>query len=237
MEGADPILAPDDLDEWWENGLRILSLSHYGVSRYSHGTGTPGPLNPPALPLLRAMERLRVILDVTHLADAAMDQVFDQFSGTVLASHHNCRALVDRQRQLRDSDIRQIAARDGVIGVALDNWMLDYGCDQDAGRIRRIATLAHAAEHFDHICQLTGSARHVGIGTDLDGGFGAEQSPADLDTVADLQKLPGILERRGYPAADIEGIMHGNWLALTCRNWAQNAHPRRSLKAASRSAN
>jgi membrane dipeptidase len=219
MEGADPILAPDDLEAWWDAGLRILSLSHYGTSRYSHGTGIPGPLLEPAAPLLRAMERLGMILDVTHLADEAMDQAFDRFGGVVLASHHNCRALVDRQRQLRDADIRRIVERDGVIGAAFDTWMLDPDCHQGPGKVRRTATLETVVDHIDHVCQLAGSARHAAIGTDLDGGFGTEQSPADLDTIADLQKLPAILERRGYSSADVRGILHGNWLDLMRRAW------------------
>jgi membrane dipeptidase len=219
MEGADPIHSPDDLESWWQNGLRILSLAHYGNSRYSHGTGTPGPLNASASALLQEMNRLGVILDVTHLADEAMDQVFDQFGGVVLASHHNCRALVDRQRQLRDSDIRRIAARSGVIGAALDVWMLDSGCGQGPGNTRRVATLSDVVNHIDHVCQVAGSARHAALGTDLDGGFGAEQSPADLDTIADLQKLLPILDRRGYTSADIAGILHGNWLDLMRHAW------------------
>lgn len=220
MEGADPILSPDDLEAWWAAGLRVVSLSHYGNGRYSHGTGTPGPLNEPGPALLAAMERVGMILDVTHLADEAMDQAFDRFGGTVIASHHNCRALVDRQRQLRDGDIRKLAERGGVVGAALDCWMLDPGCGQGPGNVRRGATLETVADHIDHVCQVAGSARHVGIGSDLDGGFGTEQSPADLDTIADLQKLPEILSRRGYSAADIEGVMHGNWLALMRRAWA-----------------
>jgi membrane dipeptidase len=221
MEGADPILSPDDVGEWWKVGLRIVSLSHYGNGRYSHGTGTPGPLNEQGPALLRAMEQAGMILDVTHLADDAMDQALEQFGGVVLASHHNCRTLVDRQRQLRDSDIRKIVDRGGVIGAALDCWMLDAGCGQGPGNIRRIATLDNVADHIDHVCQLAGSARHSAIGTDLDGGFGTEQSPADLDTIADLKKLPPILEKRGYSADDIRGIMHGNWLALMKRAWNQ----------------
>jgi membrane dipeptidase len=220
MEGADPVLTPDDLESWWQAGLRILSLSHYGNGRYSHGTGTPGPLNPDGPALLRGMERLGMVLDVTHLADEAMDQAFDRFGGAVIASHHNCRALVDRQRQLRDADVRRIAEREGVIGAAFDNWMLDPGCGQGPGNVRRTATLEAVADHIDHVCQVAGSARHAALGTDLDGGFGTEQSPADLDTVADLQKLPTILERRGYSAADVRGVMHGNWLALMRRAWS-----------------
>jgi len=222
MEGADPILEPGDLDEWWDAGLRILGLSHYGVGRYSHGTGTPGPLNDGAPALLAAMDRLGMILDVTHLADEAMDRVFDLFGGTVLASHHNCRALVDRQRQLRDRDIARIVARGGVIGAAMDTWMLDIGSGQEPGKVRRLATLETVVDHIDHVCQVAGSAGHAAIGTDLDGGFGAEQSPADLDTIADLRKLPEILRRRGYSEADVAAILHGNWLALMRRAWTSN---------------
>ncbi|MFO0809169.1 MAG: membrane dipeptidase [Gemmataceae bacterium] len=219
MEGADPILSPDDVGWWWEAGLRIVSLSHYGNGRYSHGTGTPGGLNADGPALLKAMERVGMILDVTHLADDAMDQALDLFGGTVLASHHNCRSLVDRQRQLRDSDVRKIAARNGVIGAALDCWMLDPNCGQGPGNVRRTATLENVADHIDRVCQIAGSAKHAAIGTDLDGGFGTEQSPADLDTIADLQKLPAILERRGYSAEDVRGVMHGNWLDLMRRAW------------------
>lgn len=226
MEGADPIRHPDDLTEWWKAGLRMLSLSHYGVSRYSHGTGVPGPLNPPAAALLREMERLGVILDITHLADEALDQVFERFGGVVLASHHNCRALVNHQRQLRDRDILMLAGRGGVIGVAFDNWMLDPGCGQTgSGSIRRIATLEDVADHIDHICQLTGSSAHAALGTDLDGGFGTEQSPLDLDSIADLRRIPALLERRGYAPADIKAIMHGNWLGLMRRAWAKSDPP------------
>lgn len=220
MEGADPILRPEDVPAWWDAGLRIVSLSHYGNGRYSHGTGTPGPLNEDGPALLAAMQRAGMILDVTHLADDAMDQALDLFGGVVLASHHNCRALVDRQRQLRDADIKKLAQRGGVVGAAFDCWMLDAGCGQGPGKVRRQATLEDVADHIDHVCQVAGSARHVGLGTDLDGGFGTEQSPNGLDTVADLRKMPDILARRGYSAADIEGVMHGNWLALMRRAWA-----------------
>jgi membrane dipeptidase len=222
MEGADPILSPDDVSQWWDAGLRIISLSHYGNARYAHGTGSPGPLNELGPAILREMERVGMILDVTHLADDAMDQALDQFGGTVIASHHNCRALVDRQRQLRDSDITKIVARGGVIGASCDAWMLDPDCGQGPGKVRRVATLESVADHIDHVCQLAGSAEHSAIGSDLDGGFGTEQSPADLDTIADLQKLPAILKARGYSDEDISGFMHGNWLELMRRAWSPN---------------
>ena len=219
MEGADPILTPGDLGEWWEAGVRIISLTHFGVGRYGHGTGTVGPLGPEAPALLAAMEQRGMILDLTHLADEAMDQAFDLFGGPVLASHHNCRTLVDRQRQLRDRDIQAIAARGGVIGAACDAWMLDLNCRQGGASPEHAATLESVADHIDHVCQVTGSSRHAALGTDLDGGFGTEQSPNDLDTVADLALIPAILRRRGYAGADIAAILHGNWLGLIRRAW------------------
>jgi membrane dipeptidase len=222
MEGADPILAPTDVPAWWDAGLRIISLSHYGNARYSHGTGSLGGLNEDGPALLREMERADMILDVTHLADDAMDQALGLFGGTVIASHHNCRALVNRQRQLRDSDIRKIVARGGVIGACCDAWQLDGDCGQGPGKVRRTATLETVADQIDHVCQLAGSARHSGVGSDLDGGFGTEQSPADLDTIADLPKLVGILERRGYSADEARGILFDNWVELLRRSWAKD---------------
>ena len=222
MEGADPILTPDDLFEWWEAGLRIVSLSHYGKSRYSHGTGTAGPLLQSAPALLQAMEQAGMILDVTHLADEAMDEVFDVYGGILLASHHNCRRLVDNQRQLRDRDVLKISRRGGVIGIALDNWMLDPGCSNTGGSVRRVATLETVVDHIDHVCQLTGSAECVALGSDLDGGYGTEESPADLETVADLAKIPLILRRRGYCESEITGIMHANWMRLLERAWTSS---------------
>jgi membrane dipeptidase len=219
MEGADPILSHADVSTWYDAGLRIVSLTHYGTSRYGHGTGSPGPLLPAGIELLREMEKCGMILDITHLADEAMDEVWDRFGGAVLASHHNCRAIVDRQRQLRDSDIRRLIERGGVIGAAMDNWMLDPGCGQGPGHVRREATLEYVADHIDHVCQLAGNANHAALGTDLDGGFGTEQSPRDLETIADLPKLAGILSRRGYSTSDVECVMYRNWYNLMERAW------------------
>jgi membrane dipeptidase len=211
MEGADPIVEPKQAAWWWEQGLRTACLAHYGPSAYAMGTGGDGPLTPLGRELLKEFERLGVILDLVHTADTALAQALEIFSGPVFISHGNCRALVPHDRQISDEQIRQVAARGGVIGAVLDAWMLapDYLRDD---RDRPTTTLAHVADHIDYVCQLAGNARHAAIGSDLDGGFGTEQSPADLDTIADLQKLQGILASRGYSDADIDGIFHGNWL-------------------------
>ena len=160
-----------------------------------------------------------MILDVTHLADDAFFEALQAFGGPVLASHSNCRALVPGDRQLTDELIRLLAERDAVIGAALDDWMLYPGWVKGE-TTNEVVGLKDVVDHIDHVCQLAGSARHAAIGTDLDGGYGTEQSPRDLDTIADLQKIPPLLRDRGYAEADVEAIMHGNWLRLIERAWS-----------------
>jgi membrane dipeptidase len=167
------------------------------------------------------MERLGIILDVTHLSDESLDESMDIFGGAVWASHCNCRALVPGDRQLSDRQLKRVIERGGVIGAALDAWMLIPGWERGVTTPESSGVaLSHVVDHIDYVCQLAGNSDHAGIGTDLDGGFGREQSPGDLDTIADLQKLPGLLGQRGYQAADIEKIMSGNFLGMLRRAWA-----------------
>lgn len=219
MEGADPIVWPEQAEKWWADGLRVISLSHYGISAYAHGTGTEGGLTESGKVLLRQMEHLGVILDLTHLADQAFWEAVDHFGGRVLASHNNCRSLVPHQRQFTDEQVLAIVERNGVIGAALDAWML-----YPAGWVRgetpnTVVTLEAVVDHIDHVCQLAGHSRCAAIGSDLDGGYGTEQTPCDLDTIADLQKIPALLEKRGYTRQDVEGIMHANWVRLFREAW------------------
>jgi membrane dipeptidase len=220
MEGADPILDPVELEDWWRQGLRIIGLSHYGPGRYAGGTGTEHGVSDIGVRLLVEMARLNIILDLTHCSDEAFWQALEQFPGHVLASHNNARALVPHQRQFSDDQIRAVAARGGVIGAAMDCWMIAPGWRH--GDDNRAVTLDLAVKHIDHICQLLGSAHHIGIGSDLDGGYGREGSPYDLDTIADLQKIAALLTQRGYPADDIAAIMHGNWSSLLRSAWGQH---------------
>jgi membrane dipeptidase len=218
MEGADPILSPDHAVEWHQAGLRAVGLAHYGPSAYAQGTGCEGGLTAQGRDLLRVMEQLNLILDLTHLADESFWEALKQFRGPVLASHNNCRAITPHQRQFDDDQIRAIIERDGVIGAALDAWMLTPGWTR-AGATNPRVTLESVLNHVDHICQLAGNVRHVAIGSDLDGGFGTEQSPEDLDTIADLQALNPLLRKRGYSDADVKAIFHGNWLRFFERAW------------------
>jgi membrane dipeptidase len=210
MECADPVLDPDNIHEWYERGLRAIGITHYGPNRYGGGTQCEVGLAVDALPLLRNIEQLGIALDMTHLSDPAFWQVTDRFGGRVLASHQNARKFCDWQRQFSDEQLKFVIKRDGVIGVAFDAVMLQPGWVR--GLSKPEVTIDRAVDNIDHICQLAGDCRHAGIGSDLDGGYGKEQTPADLDTIADLQKIPELLEKRGYKAADVEAIMHGNWV-------------------------
>lgn len=211
MEGADPIVSPAQAEAWFGDGLRSVSLAHYGMGRYAAGTSATGGLTAAGVALLEEFGRLGMILDVTHLSDESFSEALDRFDGPVMASHNNCRALVPGQRQFSDEQIRRLVARGAVIGVACDAWMLypDWKIETVP---RETVKLEAVADHIDHICQLAGNCRHAGIGSDLDGGYGTEQTPLGLDTIADLQKLAAILSSRDYSDADIDAVFHGNWL-------------------------
>ena len=211
MEGADPIVDVGHAETWWDLGLRSVNLAHYGKSRYAVGTGDDGPLTDDGVELLKVFEKLGMILDATHLADTSFSQALDLFGGPVLASHNNCRALVPHQRQFSDEQIRRLIDRGAVIGAALDAWMLAPGWVKGETS-RAVVGLEAVADHIDHICQLAGNARHAAIGSDLDGGFGTEQTPTGLDRISDLQKLDAILAARGYSSVAIDDVFHGNWL-------------------------
>ena len=220
LEGADSIVEVDYLQEAYAYGLRALGPAHYGPGRYANGTDSRGHLGAAGKDLLREMERLGIILDATHLNDDAFWDAMELFNGPVWASHNNCRALVDHNRQFSDEMIRALIAKGAVIGGALDAWMMVPGW------VRGVSTpegmrcdLEKVVDHMDHICQIAGNTLHVGIGTDLDGAFGREQCPYDLDTIADLTRMEGLLQNRGYSREDITNVLHGNWLRFLRKAW------------------
>ena len=220
IEGADPILWPGQVHEWWDVGVRVVSLSHYGVSTYSHGTstGTGGGLFAPAKDLLREMEALGMVLDVTHTSDESVRQAMDIFAGPVVATHQNCRALVPGERQFPDELLNRVIERGGVIGTSLDAFMLYRpGIDwMDIPGLRRTfareeVTLEDVADHMDHVCQLAGNSLHAALGTDLGGGVGWSGAPNGVDSAADYHKIAGVLAQRGHSEEDVANIMHRNW--------------------------
>ncbi|MCC6235142.1 MAG: membrane dipeptidase [Verrucomicrobiales bacterium] len=220
LEGADSLVTLAHLERSYADGLRAIGPAHYGPGVYANGTNATGGFNARGRELLREIERLGLILDVTHLCDDCFHEALDLFHGTLWASHHNSRTLVPHDRQLSDEMIRLLVQRQAVIGVALDAWMLVPGWVR--GQTTPASSgvrLTHVADHIDHVCQIAGNAQHVGIGSDLDGAFGTEQTPGDLDTIADLARLPDILRSRGYSDADLEAIASGNLLRTLRRAW------------------
>ena len=211
IEGADSFVTPAHLERAYRYGLRAVGPAHYGPGRYANGTDASGRLNPMGRELLRKMDELGMILDLTHLNDDAFYHALELYKGPVWASHNNCRAFVNHNRQFSDEMICELIAREAVIGLALDAWMMVPGWERGVSTPRGMnCSLELMADNIDHICQLAGNARYAAIGSDLDGAFGTEQCPYDLETIADIQKVFGILKKRGYSDKDTEAIAHGN---------------------------
>ena len=227
MEGADPITEPAELAFWVQQGVRAVGLAHYGPSAYAGGTpGTASTIGLTAdgRELLQHMQDHNVVLDLSHLSDRSLFEALDTFGGRVIASHSNARHLCDNERQITDQQIRLIADRGGVVGIVLHNGMLTTGW-RTGQSPRTQVTLRRAVEHIDHICQLVGDAAHVAIGSDLDGGFGTEACPDDLDTIEDLPKLAPLLAERSFSAADIAGVFHNNWIRFWRETFAPPTEP------------
>ncbi|MCY3629258.1 MAG: membrane dipeptidase [Bacteroidota bacterium] len=221
FEGCDPILDIEDLHHWYDLGVRAAGLTHYGKGQYAAGTDADGGLTRKGRDLLREFESLGIILDVTHLSDESMSDAVECYHGPLLASHHNCRALVPGQRQLSDQQIRDLLDRDAVIGIAFDAWMLYPGWVRGETD-RSVVNLSAAIDHIDHICELAGDTKHIAIGSDLDGGFGTNQTPTGLNRYSNLQLIAGLLSARGYSPADVNNIFHYNWLDFFHRSLPQN---------------
>lgn len=221
LEGADSLITLKHLERAYAQGLRAVGPAHYGPGTYAQGTDAAGGLGPRGRELLREMERLGVILDVTHLCDESFWEAVELFNGPLWASHSNCRALTPHPRQLSDEQIKYLIQRGAVIGGALDAWMLVPGWIKGRTTPEQAGLkLEKLLDHIDHVCQLAGNARHAGIGSDLDGAFGREQCPADLDTIADLARLPAMFKARGYRDDDIAAILHGNFIRFLTEAWS-----------------
>src|SRR6266542_1925687 len=221
LEGADSIVTLKHLERSYEQGLRAVGPAHYGPGVYANGTDATGGFNAKGRELLMEMERLGIILDVTHLCDDCFWEALELFSGSLWASHQNCRSLVPHNRQFSDEQIKALVERGAVIGGALDAWMLVPGWVRKKTTAESVGLkLERMIDHIDHVCQIAGNARHSGIGSDLDGAFGREQTPADLDTITDLSRIPTLLKARGYSEEDMNLIAHGNFVRFLTQAWS-----------------
>jgi membrane dipeptidase len=213
LEGADSMVTIGHVERAYEEGLRAIGPANFGPGTYAQGTDASGGIGANGTELLKEMDRLGIILDVSHLCDDSFREAMDVFQGKVWASHSNCRTLVPHERQFTSSQIQELIDRGAVIGASLDAWMLVPGWILGKTKPEETGVkLEHLVDHIDHVCQLAGNSLHAGIGSDLDGGFGLEESPMDLDSIADVQRLPSILKSRGYDDEDVANIMHRNFV-------------------------
>lgn len=221
LEGADSLITVHHAERAYHNGLRAVGPAHYGPGRYAQGTDATGFVGEEGRALLKEMERLNIILDATHLCDDSFWEALDHFNGHVWASHNNVRKLVNHNRQFSDEQLKELINRGAVIGAAFDAWMMvpDWVRGESTPQTMN-CDIEIIINHIDHICQLAGNTLHVGIGSDLDGAFGREQCPYDLETIADLQKLVSLFKKRGYSGEDISNMMHGNWIRFLRKAWS-----------------
>ena len=213
LEGADSILSMEHLEIMHKKGLRAIGPAHYGPGTYAFGTDSDGKIGEKGKRLLKKIEELNLILDVTHLSDISFWESIETFNGPIWASHSNCRSLVPNKRQLSDDQIKVLISKGAIIGMALDAWMMVPNWKRGiTDPIKKRLFLEKIIDHIDHICQLSGNSNHVGIGSDLDGGFGKEQCPQDINSIADLQKINKLLKKRGYKNEDINKILSQNFI-------------------------
>lgn len=215
MEGADPLRTPADIAEWFTAGLRIVGLAWKGT-RFAGGTGQPGPLTAAGIAMVYELDRFGIIHDASHLAEESFWQLLDLSDGPIIASHSNCRSIVPTDRQLSDDMARALLKHGGIIGINFfDKFLLPpaiYGS--------RRATLQDVVHHISHFCDLAGDTKQIGLGTDMDGGLGRDQIPAEIITAADLPKLADTLASTGFDDASIRDILGENWLRFFHQNLA-----------------
>ncbi|NIS80540.1 MAG: peptidase M19 [Anaerolineales bacterium] len=223
MEGADGVRHVDELVEWFEAGIRIVGPA-WERTRYAGGTREPGPLTDDGRAFLEMMAGLGMILDLSHMTEEGVEEALDTYPGVLIASHSNPKARIPNNekpfRHLSDALLRRIAERDGVVGTLIANHFLKDGWQVDDGR--EVVTLEDVATCIDHVCQVIGDARHVGIGSDFDGGFGLNKVPTGLDSVADLRLIGDALQTRGYDSGDVEAILGVNWVRVLRRALPEN---------------
>ena len=199
MESADPIESPAQVEAWKELGVRLVGPA-WMRTRYCGGTKQPGGLTEAGRGLLRALMRHKLILDLSHMADRAMRDSFELWRGPLVSTHSGARAINPGQRQLPDWALREIGRRDGIAGISFYR-----GHVRASGQV----SLDDVVEHARHFAEVTGDVRHVALGSDLDGGFGAADA-----AVKDLSAMRDLRSRlvRAFNRADADAIMGANWL-------------------------
>jgi len=213
MEGADPLRHEEDVEFFVEAGMRIVGLA-WKRTRHAGGTGAPGPLTEEGRGMVKMLDRRGIIHDASHLAEESFWELLKMSDGPVMASHSNCRVFNPTDRQLSDEMIKAIVERDGVIGMNFYDKFLVPPLEFR----KRKANLDDLLKHMGHVCEIAGDTRHVGIGTDMDGGFGREEIPEEIPSSGEMPRVAEFLGKAGFGAQDVQGIMGGNWMRFFKKN-------------------
>ena len=218
MECADPIVDPDELDEWADKGVIAIGMAWWHQGRYASGNGTdpdaPG-LTDLGRRLVDRMDELNIVHDASHLSQRALDELFEHTDSPVIASHSNCRTLLGGrdnpqwQRHLSDESIAEITRRGGIVGLNLVRHFIRAGLDREDPTDR--PEIGEAIDHVEHVCALAGDRAHVGLGSDMDGGITADDLPRGVSAPSDLDLLAEELAQRGWSDDDIAGFANANW--------------------------
>ena len=205
MECADPIRSPDEVAWWHARGLRVVGLSWGHGSRYAGGNARAGGITPVGRRFVEALDAHRILHDASHLSRAAFDDLLAISPRCVIASHSNPQALLkENERHVTDAQIAAIRDRGGWIGLNLYGKFLAHD---------RRATLADCTAHSMHVASIAGADR-IGLGSDLDGGFGRADLPVEVQSPAEFVRLLDGLEAAGYTrmGGTREGFAHANIL-------------------------
>ena len=209
MKGAEPVSEPKQLEEWLEFGIRVVAPA-WQQTRYAVSANSDGGLTLLGYELLDVMAGFNVLLDISAMSERAAADALDAYEGAIIASHSNPRHFHDSPRCLSDEQILRLAERDGVMGIMVYNRFLRK--DWHPRDHKRQVKLAHWVDAVDHVCQLTGSVAHVGLGSDIDGGYRYKALPAEIDTSSDLWLLTRALRERGFSEDESAAILGENML-------------------------
>lgn len=198
---------PANLDRLYARGVRILSLTWNQSNDLADGAleDAHGGLTPLGRRVVRRMQDLRMVIDVSHLSERAFWAVLEATRGPIVATHSNAAALTPHRRNLTDDQLRALARRGGVVGV---NFYPEF----TGG-----ATIQHVLAHVDHLVRVMG-ADHVALGSDFDG---FNQTVAGLEDVSKLPALTAGLLVRGYAPDDVRKILGGNVLRVFRTVWGK----------------
>jgi membrane dipeptidase len=204
IEGADVIEGKVGmLGVFHRLGVRMVGLVHSLRNELADGVAdrrTGGGLSELGVQAVEELDRLGMLIDVSHLSDAGFWDLMDVKKGPVVASHSNSRAICDHPRNMTDDMIRVMADRGGVMGM---NFAPGFVHPTHA-------TVQGVVDHIDHIVRIVGP-NHVGLGSDFDG---IPHTPMGLEDVTKMPNITAELFKRGYTEEDIKKILGGNHLRL-----------------------